>query len=352
MENDKVKAFLDAVSDAVSDAASHPVAPQVLGQDDQGVEAYESLEPMWIDLTFKQPMRLRWDVRALFKDATADARDMCLAIAGLALSRACEKSAQLVESVLSTLGFGHMRSSHYNDSTLLRNGVSDPARTFAHRAIEVDGRVMHVVCAVFRGTSSVEDILTDLKSVRDGFFDAGKNCTDALCAYMRGIEGATKDNTILFLTGHSLGAATANIVGLLTHELVDESKRFVYTYASPNYECNGANKLDGGFTNYHTFTNAADVVPTVPRGFARVGNEYRYDREAFDEVSRATFEQAYEYFCGVAFDDDNDPFGLGPDADFDDKIAERYKNHVTATYMSLILAGMKQSDAERVVTWG
>jgi hypothetical protein len=90
----------------------------------------------------------------------------------------------------------------------------------------------------------------------------------------------------------------------------------------------------------------------VPHGFFRVGNEYRYDRDAFDEASRATFEHAYEYFCGVAFDDDNDPFGLGPDADFDDKIAERYKNHITATYMSLILAGMKQSDAERVVTWG
>lgn len=348
MEDNKVKVFLDAVSDA----ASQHVAPQVLGLYDQAVESYESLGPVWIDLTFKRPMRLRWDVRALFKDAVVEERDIGLTIAGLALSRASEKSAQLVESVLATLGFGHMRSSHYNDSTLLRNDVSDPARTFAHMAVEVDGRVMHVVCAVFRGTSSVEDILTDLKAARDGFYDAGKNCVDALCAYMRGIEGLTKKSTILYLTGHSLGAATANIVGLLTRGLVDESRKFVYTYASPNYECNGADELDGAFANYHTFTNAADVVPTVPHGFFRVGNEYRYDRDALDEACRTTFEHAYEYFCGVAFDDDNDPFGLGPDKGFDDKIAERYKNHVTATYMSLILAELKKSYAERVVTWG
>lgn len=333
--------------ESLNNTLVHITAPISLAQADQTIELYDNLEPTWVDVQFKQPMRSPWDWHAFFRDATSDESDLGLTVAGLVLSRASEKTPEQVETILATLGFDHLRSSHYHSSGLYRNAVSDPARTFAHKAIGTDDGVVHVICAVFRGTTSLEDILTDIKSVKDGFFDAGKNCADALETYVQGIEGATKENTILFLTGHSLGGASANIVGRLTRKLAKESARFVYTYASPNYECDGEDGLDRPFSNFHTFSNAADVVPTQPPGFSRIGIEHSYDRSSFDEARRERFELVYHYFCGVSFDEHDYLSKHDATKDLDPKYNERYKNHVTSTYMSLILSELSDEELGR-----
>ncbi len=38
---------------------------------------------------------------------------------------------------------------------------------------------------------------------------------------------------------HSLGAATANVVGRLSREFAKDQSNFVYSFASPNYETDG-----------------------------------------------------------------------------------------------------------------
>ncbi len=336
--------------EALKDAIEHYTAPALLAEEDQNVSVYEELEPQWVNLPFKRPFRMMWDWSALLQSATARVKDPRLAIIGLVTSWACEMSSLTVEALFKTLGFEHMWSSNYPMTTLRRNAVSEPARTFAHKAIQKDGRTFHIVIATFKGTTTGNDAITDVKSVKDGFFEAGKNCADALAEYARSIEGATDTNTILFITGHSLGAAVANVVGRLTKDIAEDEQRFVYTYASPNYECGEDAKSGYGFPNFRTFTNKADAVPTVPPNFPKIGIEYTYDLEALDESQRAKFDAAYEYFRGVAFEDDDDPIGFGVTRISDPALAEVLKNHLLATYLSFMVSEL--SDEEDQLTVG
>ena len=227
---------------------------------------------------------------------------MRLAIVGLAMGWSCELGYVTVESLLNILGFEHVWSGNYMTAALQRSAISEPAYTFAHKAIEKDGQVRHIVCAVFKGTTTVADTITDLESVNDGFLAAGKRCANALSAYVQGIEGATNANTTLFITGHSLGGAIANVVGRLTKDIAEDDQRFVYTYASPNYECGDDGKSGYVFPNFRTFTNVADIVPEMPEGLTKIGIEYTYDREALDARQRARFDESYQYFRGPVWD--------------------------------------------------
>lgn len=323
---------------AVEEAISSAVTPAPLASADQQIILLEELKPQWVTVPFKKPIKILWDWNHLLGDATARTKDPNLAVMGLVMSWTCEASSILVEGLFRSLAFDHLWSSHYLASTLQRNAVSEPARTFAHKAIEVDGEIVHIVCAVFKGTTTIKDALTDVKSVKDGFLGAGKNCADALRTYVHGIEGATDGNTVLFITGHSLGAATANVVGRLTKDLAEDHMRFVYTYASPNYACEGDEDSGYEFPNFRTFTNVADAVPTVPPNFPKLGIEYRYDRASFDDEQRSKFETAYTYFRDVAFDEDSDPIGLGITKISDEDLAVVLRNHLAATYMAFIFS--------------
>ncbi len=336
----------DYNEDMLAKSVSVDTKSELLAEEVQMAEAYESIRPKWVELFFRKPMRVPWDWRVLFQDAASGEQDDILAIIGLALSRACEKSSERVESTLGMLGFSHMVSSHYNSTDHKRNDVSEPARTFAHKAIGVDNKTMHVVCAVFRGTTSFADILTDLRSVDDGFYYAGRSCAEALVDYVQGIEGITYENTIYFITGHSLGGAAANIAARLTRDFAGDSMRFVYTYGSPNYDCGIDYRLNKPFANFHTFSNAADSVPTLPSNFPRIGIEHTYDLVNFDNTRRERFEKIYTHFSGVAFADD-DPLGPGVSWLVDDEFRDGYKNHVTLTYLALILSGLSEEKVKR-----
>lgn len=323
---------------AIKDAIGSRLALAPLAAQDQNVVDLDQYEPEWIDVPFKRPIKIYWDWNTLLLPATARIKDPRLAIIGATMSWCCELSSLVAESLFDTLGFEHVWSSHYRLSTLARNAVSEPARTFAHKAVVKDGQTYHIVCATFKGTTTTDDAITDVKSVGDGFLEAGENCAAALAEYVRGIEGATDTNTVLFICGHSLGAAVANVVGRLTRGIAEDDMRFVYTCASPNYECGDDATSGYAFPNFRTFTNVDDAVPTVPPTYTKIGIEYTYDIKALDADQRARFDAAYHYFRGVPFDQDSDPIGLGITRIDDPALAEVLKNHLLATYMSLIIS--------------
>ena len=326
------------ILDGLKELIAEITAPAPLALADQNVATGDDLAPFWMEVPFVSPLRIMWDWKDFAIDATARNKNPRLAVSGLVMSWAAELSSLLADGILTSIGFEHVWSSHYFLSTLQRNDVSQPARTFAHKAIEVDGETRHVVYAIFKGTTTIEDAVTDIKSVEDGFYEAGKNCADALATYVESIEGAPSANTVLFICGHSLGAATANVVGRLTADIADDSRRFVYTFASPNYECAGDDQLDYQFPNFRTFTNVHDIVPMVPPNFPKIGIEHSYDHDTFDEDQLRKFEAVYHYLRGVAFDEDDDPIGFGITKVDDEAFTRWLKNHLPSTYMSFILS--------------
>ena len=300
----------------------------------------------WIPVEFIKGMRIAWNWDDLLADATAAGENLNLTMAGLVLSNDVEFAARKGESVLRQLGFDEIQSGFYRFSTETRNRISDPARSFGHRLIEKDGKTFHVICAVFKGTTTVPDTITDIKSVADGVYGAGRSCADSLEAYIGSFEGARKDNTILFITGHSLGAATANVVGRLSRGFADDEHCFVYTFASPNYETEGEWNNGKTYPNFHYFTNKDDVVPVVPlrvapHFFSKIGKEHLFQYGAMDKDQKQRFLRAYRHFRGRTFEEDKDLLGL---AAAESPEYRALKNHLCHTYMSFVLSEL--SDGE------
>lgn len=144
-----------------------------------------------------------------------------------------------------------------------------------------------VIAAAVRGThpNDIGDYLTDIRSGlfnMDGFREAGEAGMDAVreyCVSRQMTNGIDVDHTILFVTGHSLGAAIAGqIAGNLENEVAKRENIFAYTFASPNYETRG--KKTDVYKNIHNVINIKDVVPHFPLGSKRFGVDHTFKGKA------------------------------------------------------------------------
>ncbi len=305
----------------------------------------------WLPVRFLRGMRIAWNWEDLLQDATAAEENTNLAMAGLVLSNDVEFFARQGETVLRQLGFDEIVSEHYLLSTKTRNEISKPARSFGHKRLEEDGKTYHVICAVFKGTTTLPDAVTDAISIVDGFYEGGLNCADSLKEYISAFDGIRKDNTILFITGHSLGAATANVVGRLSREFADDERRLVYSFASPNYETEGEWNDGKTYPNFHYFTNIDDVVPLVPprispHYFSKIGKEHVFSYGAMESNQKERFLRAYRYFRGTTFEEDKDLLGLSM-RETESLGYKALKNHLCHTYMSFLLSELTDREIDQ-----
>lgn len=147
---------------------------------------------------------------------------------------------------------------------------------FDFQWIEFDGTQAAVLdtkrhqVLVFRGTSNVQDWLTNLDAwtvkrpeftgeVHQGFYDA-------LMVVLDDIVHHLQSHKILWITGHSLGGALATLAsGLFRGTL--------YTFGSPRV----GNKEFSEVVFGNRFTNNNDIVPRVPIGdYKHVGTNYHF----------------------------------------------------------------------------
>ena len=271
-----------------------------------------------------------------------------LTIMGLILATNIEcligdKAWSLVASNLIELGFTNISHHFFEDE----EDVSCPAMVFARSKEPVHGK--YVVAAIFRGTSSLEDAVSDLKSqLVDGFYEAGTVCVNMLSEYIES-QKLTKENTTLFITGHSYGAANASLTGLLSTELAERDSIFCYPFATPNYYRDGRTGLG---MKMFSFDSSEDIVPQLPVGddLDKAGVEIIYDRvdmQMKQPEQYQRFERLYKYFRHRNYDED---FDFMPEMftgnRFEEKIrvdSDIIRNHMPYTYMALILS--EQPDA-------
>lgn len=307
----------------------------------------DTAEAQWIPVSFassistdtQKKMMIKWDWNDLLADATTSGENSDLAIAGLVMSNQADFSKADVEEVLNTLGFSDISSEYYSINTKETGYISNPARTFAHREINVNGEKKHIICAVIRGTRSVVDTMTDIKSVRDGFLDAGKNCLESLKEYQSSLNGATKENTILFVTGHSLGASAACVLSCLADEVAYKSAIHTYAIATPNYDTMGLESKD--CQNIHMYTNLEDIVPKIPINFKKVGVEKSYSYDTLSSEDRAGFDRVYKYFRGKTYTEDGDKNSTD--------LVGQLRDHMGFTYMSFMLSEKSDSEIDNYI---
>lgn len=205
----------------------------------------------------------------------------------------------------------------------------------------------------YRGSSSFEDFISDAKAEPGGFHDAGINATNELRAYCKS-ENLTKENTILFITGHSYGAACTSLVGINSTDLAERDSIFCYPFATPNYIRNG---LTGDGMKMFSFDSNEDVVPQVPvgPGLDKTGGLIKFDRldmKLNHPEQYARFLKLYEHYRDCDFDADKD---FLPDAYTFKPYVRRpvdnviIRNHMPYTYMPLLLSSLSDEEVDKYI---
>jgi len=196
-------------------------------------------------------------LRAAYSDRTAA---LMAYLASFAYSPSIEtKGAISVPKELADLGFNLLTSFHNH----LTNGW----------AYVLQGELLHVLA--FRGTQSIEDWDTNLHAwlihpahtdarlrVHQGFYRAFEKLSDGkkgIRDKIKELEAADVNHSPIYITGHSLGGALAQIA---TAVLGSDQIAACYTFGSPRVG-NSIFDLWVKPPSYRVI-NYADIVPQVP----------------------------------------------------------------------------------------
>ncbi|MDO4182173.1 MAG: S-layer homology domain-containing protein [Coriobacteriia bacterium] len=139
----------------------------------------------------------------------------------------------------------------------------------------------------------------DMAEMHKGFAVTTSRVQTAVNNYMAAHPAAENDNVSILLTGHSRGAAIANILGKL---YVDEGSMQVYdyTFSSPAVTT-AENAHDSTYESIFNLFNADDLVSNLPLsqwGFTRYGTDLAY---TFSSDDCADARAEYEAMTGHAY---------------------------------------------------
>lgn len=197
----------------------------------------------------------------------------------------------------------------YNDNHLSEVGIG-------YRTVSYNGQLRNVIAVTVRGTngtieewSSNFDIgnTSDFSSVSDwktmnnheGFDITANRIIKLVNEYV--VEnGLDKTDTAYWITGHSRGAAIANIIGAYYEK--DGKNAYTYTYAAPNTTMASD---AGSYRSIFNIVNADDFVPCLPmEGWGYT----KYGRTADVSIANG-YEKKWENLTGI-FDYNPDTFGM------------------------------------------
>ncbi len=331
---DKVQEFQESVQEAVQEAV-------------QKASRGERI-PMPFLHDMNPDIITEWNLNDFDPAGPNDKPNLNLTVMGLILATNIESSVgkhawSLIEYSLDRLGFTNIVHQYFEGA----QKINYPAMAFGRSTEKVNGK--YIVAAVYRGSSSYVDFISDVKAEPGGFHQAGINATNELRAYCAS-QKLTKENTILFITGHSYGASSASLVGIMSTDLAERDSIFCYSYATPNYIRNG---LTGEGMKMFSFNSNEDIVPQVPvgPGLDKTGGVIGYDRldlKLNHPEKYARFLKLYEHFRDCDYESDTD---FLPDAYTFKPYVKRpvdnaiIRNHMPYTYMPFILSELPDEEA-------
>lgn len=214
----------------------------------------------------------------------------------------------------------------YSDSIW---GNDQCACSFAVRKLSGAGERKFLVFAVLRGTPfnsnewlsnlNINDAGETQNEIHKGFALAASVAHTQLISFMLRHKIDPTESCIL-ITGHSRGAAAANLLSMLLLDdgFFREGGIYTYTFASPNTTADsGAH--DGKYGFIWNIVNSEDIVPTVPlnRGrwnFTKYGRTRAFvsavseGKDNFDEYFYPRINSFYKAVSGR----DYAPFTTGP----------------------------------------
>lgn len=153
-------------------------------------------------------------------------------------------------------------------------GKNQTAFSFASKQINSGKGKRTLVFVTVRGTPqdasewisnvNIGDSVRTATKFHEGFFQAEQQVHSALIYYLLKNK-YSPDETFFLITGHSRGAAVANLLGanLCKTGYFNTENLFVYTFAAPNVSTED-DVFDPKYNFIWNIINPEDVVPTVP----------------------------------------------------------------------------------------
>ncbi len=145
---------------------------------------------------------------------------------------------------------------------------NNPAFTLAKKT-DKDGNI--IVAVVIRGSNRLEDWITDFNVGTDDTHKGFRLSTRSVYESLKGFLGSipTEGKIKYFITGHSFGAAVANLLAVdLMVAGVQKSNVFTYTFATPNVAKKQGYSVwspNGKYDNIINICNTADTVTELPQ---------------------------------------------------------------------------------------
>ena len=193
-----------------------------------------------------------------------------------------------------------------------------------HKKISYNGKTYEVIMVSVRGTndttaewSSNFDVGADTRDYysimgnshpdwknklnHKGFDVTANRVYDKLAAYIKSYVASNSEVSIL-LTGHSRGAAIANILGQM-YEDNTSYKVFGYTFASPN-TTTATNA--GKYKSIFNVVNSDDIIPYLPLsewGFTKYGITKTVSVKS-NYNGNASTKGTFKWFTGLSYNDD------------------------------------------------
>ena len=153
-------------------------------------------------------------------------------------------------------------------------GNNQAAYSFAYKEIQTARGARKLVFVVLRGTPlsanewisniNVSDSTHKDVPVHEGFYNTAASLHTALIYYLLKNK-ISPDESYFLITGHSRGAALANLLAATLEDegIITGERLFVYTFAAPNVSQEDKTN-DPRYNFIWNIVNAEDVVPTVP----------------------------------------------------------------------------------------
>ena len=232
-------------------------------------------------------------------------------------------------STLKGMGFSeaNIRNYYYRDEQRVRDNDTC-AYTLAYKTIKRNGKTVPLVMVLVRGTAANAEWVSNanvsnsnqtLDDYHEGFLLAASEIEVSLRKLMKDCEAESLDmsDAVYFVTGHSRGAAVANLVGAWLSGS-DQSKTndvFTYTFAAPK-TVSKAQMGSKSYQNVFNIVNSEDVVAYVPLskwGYSRYGrtmtlpsrsNSSNYNSELFgmnEQFSSVTDGKSYKPYIDGTF---------------------------------------------------
>ncbi len=189
-----------------------------------------------------------------------------------------------IEKILT--GYSFVNDSVYDNASYekaSKSGTNLAAYSFAQKKIRCENKEYTLIAVVIRGTNGDNEWISNFNvndsgnypGVHEGFSKAKQALLTDLTSYVNNLD-LDKTKTKLLITGHSRGAAVANLLAAdlsKTHKLALQSNIYCYTFATPNVAKIGTSN----YLNIFNGVNPADIITEIPLttwGYGKYGVNY------------------------------------------------------------------------------